>query len=383
MKGIYDNFNNIKYVLALFAIAIVGFSVYYSNRLADEMSKVEQERIELWAEATRRLVSDDNSDLNFILRVIDENKNIPVLIADADSSVSMSRNIEINDVANKNFWKDKIIEFSSAHAPIAIQLDEKTTHYLYYDDSTLLKKLAYFPYIQWLIISCFCLVMFFVFTSAKKAEQDRVWAGLSKETAHQLGTPISSLLAWLEMLKMEDVDHDIVCEMDKDVSRLKTIAERFSKIGSIPEMEPLLLNETISASLAYMQKRTSSKIVIKPDFMTSDDLAIMANKPLIEWVIENLCKNAIDAMEGYGRISVSTSLSNNKVIIDVEDTGKGIAKSKFKTIFRPGYTTKKRGWGLGLSLVKRIVEVYHHGKIFVKRSEIAKGTTFRIIIPVK
>lgn len=381
MKGIYDNFNNIKYILALFAIIIVGASVYYSDTLAHDMAKVEKTRIELWAEATRRLVSDDNSDLSFILKVIDENKNIPVLIANQDGMVSMSRNIDIPDSADKEFWQKKITSFAKVHTPIKIKLDEKTSQYLYYDDSTLLKKLAYFPYIQWIIISCFCLVMFLVFSSAKKAEQDRVWAGLSKETAHQLGTPISSLIAWIEIMKAENADEDMIAEMEKDINRLRTIAERFSKIGSIPDMEQLRLNETITNALAYMQKRTSSKIVITPELSTSDNLTINANKPLLEWVIENLCKNAIDAMPGHGKIDVTSNESNDKIIIDVEDNGKGIPKSKFKTIFKPGYTTKERGWGLGLSLVKRIIEEYHHGKIHVKKSELGKGTTIRIILP--
>ncbi|HOI27070.1 MAG TPA: HAMP domain-containing sensor histidine kinase [Paludibacteraceae bacterium] len=380
MKVNYDNFNNIKYILAVFAIAIISLSVYYSSNLANDMSKEERKRIELWAEATRQLVDDRNSDLSFILKVIEGNTSIPVVIADNEGNVYMHRNIDVPNGGSEQFLKKKIANFKEVHDPIIIQLDESTTHYLYYDDSTLLKQLAYYPYIQWGIISTFCLIIFYVFTSAKKAEQNRVWVGLSKETAHQLGTPISSLLAWVEILKSNGVEPDLMPEIEKDVNRLRTIAERFSKIGSIPEKENICLNDLIDNSLSYMRKRTSSKIAITCVYDMSSPVYLRLNKPLFEWVIENLCKNAIDAMEGEGRIDVHVFEKEDKIGIDVQDTGKGIAKSKFNTVFKPGYTTKKRGWGLGLSLVKRIIEEYHEGKIFVKKSEINKGTTFRILL---
>ncbi len=380
--------NHIKFTFSIIAILIVGLSVYYSNHLAREMAEEEKQRINLWAEATRRLVSaNDESDLSFLMKVIEENTNIPVLIADDHGSVIMHRNLglpeeeESTSPQTKLFLEKKLEEFKSEETVIPIQIDEDTQHYLYYGKSTMLNKLAYYPYIQWTIIVAFFIVLFFVFSSAKRSEQNRVWVGLSKETAHQLGTPISSLLAWVEILKGEGVDKNLMDEMEKDVNRLRTIAERFSKIGSKAELTPVVLNDILDNALAYMRKRTSNKVQITCHYMEDRPITVALNQPLFEWVVENLCKNAIDAMEGEGKIDVTVSQSNAKVIIDVSDTGKGIPKSKFKTVFNPGFTTKKRGWGLGLSLVRRIVEEYHKGKIFVKHSEINVGTTFRITLP--
>lgn len=380
MRTTYDNFDKIKYLLALFAVAIVSVSVYYSSQLADDMSQEEQKRIRLWAEATQQIVSNDNASLEFALKVIEENTTIPAIIADAEGNIFTYRNVYPPLSDPDAFLKSEIRKLREKHQPITIRLDENTTQYLYYDDSTLLKRLAYFPYVQWLIIMTFCIVLFFVFTSAKKAEQDRVWVGLSKETAHQLGTPISSLLAWVEILKCNDEESELITEIEKDVNRLKTIAERFSKIGSLPEKEEVNLQEILESTVSYMQKRASSRIAIRCDYDTDAPTQMRLCKPLFEWVVENLCKNAIDAMDGEGRIEIRAFRKDENLCIDVQDTGKGIAKSKFKTVFKPGYTTKKRGWGLGLSLVKRIIEEYHEGKIFVKRSEINKGTTFRILL---
>lgn len=378
MRTSYDNFDKIKYLLALFAVGIVSLSVYYTSRLADDMSQEEQKRIKLWAEATQQIVSDDNASLEFALKVIEDNTTIPAIIAGEDGNIFTYRNISPPESDPDAFLKSEIVKLRGKHKPITIQLDEETTQYLYYDDSTLLKRLAYFPYVQWLIIMTFCVILFLVFTSAKKAEQDRVWVGLSKETAHQLGTPISSLLAWVEILKCNEEDSDLISEIEKDVNRLKTIAERFSKIGSTPEKEEANLREILESTASYMQKRASSRIRINCHYDLAATTRMRLCKPLFEWVVENLCKNAIDAMDGKGRIDIRTFEKDGEICIDVQDTGKGIAKSKFKTVFKPGYTTKKRGWGLGLSLAKRIVEEYHDGKIFVKKSEFNKGTTFRI-----
>ena len=381
MKTTYDNFDKIKYLLAIFAVAIVSLSVYYSSRLADDMSEEEQKKIQLWAEATRQIANtDDNASLDFILKVIEGNTTIPAIIADNEGNIFTYRNITPPTSAPDTYLKKEIESLKKKHKPIQIKLDEETIQYLYYDDSTLLKRLAYFPYIQWLIIMTFCVVLFLVFTSAKKAEQDRVWVGLSKETAHQLGTPISSLLAWVEILKCNNVEPELMPEIEKDVNRLKTIAERFSKIGSIPEKEEENLKKILEGTASYMQKRTSIKISISCSYDEDAPTQLELCKPLFEWVIENLCKNAIDAMDGAGEINIHAFKKEENICIDVQDTGKGIAKSKFKTVFKPGYTTKKRGWGLGLSLVKRIIEEYHNGKIFVKKSEISKGTTFRILL---
>ncbi len=358
--------------------------MYYSNRLANDMAQEERQRIELWAEATRlQFVVNDNDGLAFISRVINENTTIPVIVADEQNDVVISRNVEIPTGNSGEFFQEKINEWKKIHEPIKISLDEDTQYYFYYDDSTLLKQLAYYPYVQWSVIAVFLAILFFVFTNAKKSEQDRVWVGLSKETAHQLGTPISSLLAWMEILKSQNVEPALLPEMEKDVNRLRTIAERFSKIGSKPEKEEILLNKVLDNALAYMQKRTSNKVRISSIYNVQQPIYLHLNVPLFEWVIENLCKNAIDAMEGEGKINISVTENNERVYIDVQDTGKGIPKSKYKTVFKPGYTTKKRGWGLGLSLVKRIIEEYHGGKIFVKKSEQNKGTTFRIILNEK
>lgn len=385
-----DNQKNIKYIFTTIAVLIVGLSVYYSNHLAKEMAQEEKQRINLWAEATRRLVSSsDESDLSFLMKVIEENTSIPVMIVDDKENVIMHRNIGIEEDSSDaegeskeaKLLAKKLAEFKSEETFFPIQIDDQTQHTLYYGKSTILNKLEYYPYIQWCIIVAFFVVLFFVFASAKRSEQNRVWVGLSKETAHQLGTPISSLLAWVEILKGEGVDKSLMDEMEKDVNRLRTIAERFSKIGSKAELTPVVLNDILDNALAYMRKRTSNKVQITCQYEQEQPITVALNQPLFEWVIENLCKNAIDAMEGEGKINVQVSQANGKVIIDVTDTGKGIPKSKFETVFNPGFTTKKRGWGLGLSLVRRIVEEYHKGKIFVKHSEINVGTTFRILLP--
>ncbi len=387
MKFGLDNQKNIKYIFSIIALLIVGLSVYYSNHLSKEMAEEEKQRINLWAEATRRLISaNDESDISFLMKVIEENTTIPVLIADENGTVIDHRNLGIKEEdadsrKTERFLAKKLDEFKSEETFIPIQIDENTQHYLYYGKSTILNKLEYYPYIQWCIIVTFFIVLFFVFASAKRSEQNRVWVGLSKETAHQLGTPISSLLAWVEILKSEGVDKSLMDEMEKDVNRLRTIAERFSKIGSKAELTPVVLNDILDNALAYMRKRTSNKVSITCQYTEESPITVALNQPLFEWVIENLCKNAIDAMEGEGKIHVEVSRNNGKVTIDVTDTGKGIPKSKFETVFNPGFTTKKRGWGLGLSLVRRIVEEYHKGKIFVKHSEINVGTTFRIILP--
>ncbi|MBR5696770.1 MAG: ATP-binding protein [Paludibacteraceae bacterium] len=381
MKTSFDNLKKIKYIFSSIALLIVGVSMYYTHLLTKEMAEEERQRISLWAEATQRLVTDtDGSDLVFLMKVIEGNTNIPVLIVDEGGNVTDYRNIDVPEENGDEYIQKMVKKFQRLNKPIEITIDEETKHKLYYGNSTMLNKLEYYPYIQWGIILAFFAIIFFVFASAKRSEQNRVWVGLSKETAHQLGTPISSLLAWVEILKEEKVNPDLMTEMEKDVNRLRTIAERFSKIGSIPELTPTSLDTLLQNSLSYMRKRTSDKVQITYHFKDEMPITLALNQPLFEWVIENLCKNAIDAMEGEGHINVEVAQEKEKVIIDVSDTGKGIPKSKFDAVFSPGFTTKKRGWGLGLSLVKRIIEEYHKGKIFVKHSEIDKGTTFRIIL---
>lgn len=381
MKTSFNNLKKIKYIFSSVALLIVGLSMYYTHLLTKEMAEEERQRISLWAEATHRLVTDtDGSDLAFLMKVIEGNTNIPVLVVDETGNVTVHRNIEVPEENSEEFLREMAKKFQRENKPIEISIDENIKHHLYYGNSTMLNKLEYYPFIQWGIILAFFAIIFFVFASAKRSEQNRVWVGLSKETAHQLGTPISSLLAWVEILKEENVNPDLMTEMEKDVNRLRTIAERFSKIGSKPELSPISIEPILQNSLSYMRKRTSNKVQITYQSKSEEPIVVALNQPLFEWVIENLCKNAIDAMEGEGHINVDVFQEKEKVIIDVSDTGKGIPKSKFETVFSPGFTTKKRGWGLGLSLVKRIIEEYHKGKIFVKHSEIDKGTTFRIIL---
>lgn len=354
--------------------------MYYSNRLANSLAQEEQKKIEIWAEATRQLINADvGQDIDFISKIIEGNTTIPVVIADENDKMIFSRNFKEPNSKIDEFYEKEISRLKQKREPFLVSLDENV-QYIYYDDSYLLKQLYRFPYIQLGIIVIFLLVAFFAFSSFKNAEQNQVWVGLSRETAHQLGTPISSLLAWGDLLKSRHPDDKLIDEMQKDVNRLRIIAERFSKIGSAPDLQEVNLNDTITEALKYMSKRSSQQVAIASHFKSTEPFFAQLNVPLFEWVIENLCKNAIDAMDGEGSIDVTVERQDSNIVIDVKDTGKGLERSKFKTIFKPGFTTKKRGWGLGLSLAKRIIEEYHDGKIFVSRSEINKGTTFRILL---
>jgi signal transduction histidine kinase len=371
----------VRLVFIVIALLIVGMSVYYSNVLVKQMTEVERNRIEIWAEATKRMISDDTSDnLDYIFKIIEDNKNIPVVLLDEHNNVLQSRNIK-EPAQNKTEFYAKFVASLKANRPPMIINIGTEKQFVYYDDSLLIKQLQYFPFVQLGVIFVFLLVAFFAFASSKKSEQNKVWVGLSKETAHQLGTPISSLLAWTDLLRAKYADDKLIAEMSKDVNRLTIIAERFSKIGSTPDLQPANLNETLLNAIQYMQKRSSAKVEIRSKFEATEQPVFVAlNLPLFEWVIENLCKNAIDAMDGVGNIEISTHSTAKSVMIDIEDDGKGMERKMFKQVFKPGFTTKKRGWGLGLSLAKRIIEQYHHGKIFVKSSEQNAGTIFRIVL---
>ena len=374
-----------KLVFIVAAVLIALSSMIFTHRLVRELSDEEKKKMEIWADATQRLIDDDfNNDISFLLKIIEANTTIPVVILNEIGSVDMSRNID-REREKKNLPIDsallasKVEKIKRVHEPIIIQLDDDTKQYLYYDDSRLIKNLAYFPYVQLGVIAIFLTIAFIAFASTKRAEQNKVWVGLSKETAHQLGTPISSLLGWVEIFKHKQPTVSLMKEMEKDINRLEVIAERFSKIGSKPELQPVNLKATIENAVQYMRRRASNKVQISTDIQMDENTTIDLNVSLFEWVIENLCKNAIDAMDGEGKIFITVGEDGGKWFVDVQDTGKGVEKNKFKTIFQPGYTTKKRGWGLGLSLVKRIID-YHSGKIFVKQSEIGKGTSFRILL---
>ena len=380
INKLYEISQRLKLIFILVAIAIVVVSTLFTNRLAKSLATEEQKKVEIWAEATHQsIIADENTDITFISSIIQGNTTIPVILTDTSNNVLSSLNIIEPKTNIDDFYVSEISKFSANKPRIKIKIDN-TVEYLYYDDSSFVKQLYYFPYIQLGVIIIFLLVAFFAFSGTKKAEQNQVWVGLSKETAHQLGTPISSLLAWVDLLKMRHKEDKLIVEMEKDVNRLRIIAERFSKIGSKPDLQIVSLNETLLNSVQYMTNRSSQKVAINCHLPEDEHLFIKLNVPLFEWVIENLCKNAIDAMDGVGRIDIHVLLKNDEVYIDVKDTGKGMDKRKFKVIFTPGFTTKKRGWGLGLSLAKRIIEEYHGGKIFVKQSELNVGTVFRIIL---
>lgn len=378
MNSLYDSRQLLKYLFIVAAVVIAIASVFVSDLLIKDLAREERQKIEVWAEATRVLTSEDPSlNMNLILQIIQGNTAIPVMLCNDRDSVMNYKNIELPEKNVDEFLRKKVPELKKKKDPIVIDMEDGTYQYLYYDDSIILKRLLVYPYAQLTVMAVFILTAFLALASTKKAEQNKVWVGLSKETAHQLGTPISSLIAWLEYLKLKDVDPSLLAEMEKDVKRLEMIAERFSKIGSTPEPVPVNICESVRSALDYMETRISSKVKITVEAPDKPVMVLM-NQALFAWVIENLCKNAVDAMEGQGSITFHIEEKGSKVRIDVTDTGKGILKSKFKTVFNPGYTTKKRGWGLGLSLVKRIIESYHGGKIYVKSSEIGKGTTFRI-----
>ena len=368
---------NWKFLLLICAILIGVCSLLYTNYLVGKLKNEERKKIEIWAEIYRLLneADADDANLDFYLRVMENNTTIPVIIADRNQSPKFWSNIDSVKVHNPK----SLEQMKARYSPVILDIYGDDRHYVYYDDSSILNQLAYYPYIQFGIIILFIVVAWFAFNASRKSEQNRVWVGLSKETAHQLGTPISSLLAITEMLKMQMSDHALLDELEKDVSRLNAVTERFSKIGSKPAMPISDVGEIIANSLNYIRKRSSDRITIiynQPD----KPVIVPLSEQLFSWVIENICKNALDAMSGAGTISVELKPTQNQVVIDISDTGKGISKRKFKTVFKPGYTTKSRGWGLGLSLAKRIIEIYHNGRIFVLRSDNDKGTTFRIIL---
>lgn len=372
---LFNQIRQVKIALVVMAVLIAAASLVVSHFLVRDLAREEQNKMEVWAEAMRSLNNaDEDTDLNLVLQVIDGNNTIPVIVIDETGNVQTSRNIEFDDAARliplAKRWK-------RAGQVIRIDLESQAYLDVCYDESLMIKRLSTYPYVQLGVVLLFVVIAIFALLTSKKAEQNKVWVGLSKETAHQLGTPISSLMAWTEILKETYPDDDLIPEMDKDVKRLQLIADRFSKIGSLPEPVDSSLKEVMEHVISYMERRTSRKVVMVRDF-PEEDILVKLNQSLFEWVIENLCKNAVDAMEGTGTITIHMEKTAQKAIIEVSDTGKGIRKKDIRDVFRPGFTTKKRGWGLGLSLAKRIVEEYHHGQIFVKHSEVGVGTTFRI-----
>ncbi|MDE7096425.1 MAG: HAMP domain-containing histidine kinase, partial [Muribaculaceae bacterium] len=382
-------------------IAVIIFLIISTN-LVKQLSTQERERMNIWASATEKMAkSEGNADFEFLLNIIAQNNSIPVMVTDADMNILEYRNYELPDhvedgehvafselteknrkflrnrleraVGNKDF--DRLVN-NDPHF-IKVEVYPGINQYIYYEDSILLRRLSLYPYVVLGVMIVLVLIIYSAVVYTKKAEQNRVWVGLSKETAHQLGTPISSLMAWSQYLEACGTDREVTSEIDKDVKRLSKIAERFSKIGSRPSLELEYLNQTIESSLEYMRGRISGKVALNFHF-GEDDYGVLVSTSLFEWVMENLTKNAVDAMAGVGEIHITTGRGKDCIWIEVRDTGKGIPRKNFSKVFNPGYTTKERGWGLGLTLVKRIIEEYHDGKIFVKESELGQGTTFRI-----
>ena len=371
--------NNLYTFILTILLVIVVLSVSFTTRLANKFAEEEYRKIELWAEATRQLImADENDNIDLILSVMEGNTTIPVYMVDSAHQLLLSRNVQEPKHNKEEFYKQRINDLRLSQEPIVVQVNEEVTQYIYYEDSTLLRRLYWFPYVQLAVIIAFIAIAVIALIMAQRSEQNSLWVGLSKETAHQLGTPISSLNAWNELLKTTYPNDALLPQMDEDIRRLQMIAERFSKIGSQPTLDQQAILPIVHSAMEYMRMRTSNKITYT--LQADTDCQVLVCKPLFEWVIENLCKNAIDSMEGKGDITLSLIVQENKVHLDITDTGKGIDRRHFKTIFKPGYTSKKRGWGLGLSLAKRIIEDYHRGKLFVKQSQIGVGSTFRITL---
>lgn len=371
----------------LAAAMLIGVcSLWYTNILVNKLAGQEKIKVELWAKATRHLsdISVNAGDQTFALDVVQSNTTIPVILADNKNNIIAMINL---DTLNKNnsgmaYLKEQIQIMKDQNDPIEVKIDKDNTNYIYYKDSVILQQLHYYPYFQLGVISLFLLVSYLAFSSSRKAEQNQVWVGMAKETAHQLGTPLSSLVAWVEYLKLQNKNEEHLVEIQKDINRLQTITERFSKIGSAPTLKKENMAEVVNNSIQYIKSRVSSKVDFSLTSIPNHShiIYVPINVPLFEWVLENIFKNAVDAIEGNGKISVLITDQQQFVYLDICDSGKGIPKSKFKTVFKPGYTSKNRGWGLGLSLSKRIIEEYHSGQIFVKSSEMHKGTVFRIVL---
>lgn len=379
-----DKIRRVKIVFVLTVILVAVSSLFVSKTLTDNLKREEQGRMEVWAEAMKSLSkADGNTDLSLVLKVLNENDYIPVILLDRRGNVTDYRNVSLRGANRADSLRDArqlALNWIAEGHVIRVTIDNVDNSYINvcYDESLILKRLTIFPFVQLAVVVIFVVLAVFALLASKRAEQNRVWAGLSKETAHQLGTPISSLMAWVEVLKEEYPDDTLIPELDKDVSRLRLISDRFSKIGSKPELAMVSLQEVLVHVVDYIDRRTSHNVVIRCQ-LPDHDVMVNINAALFEWVIENLCKNAVDAMNGGpGKITIVVTDSAYKVAIEVTDTGKGISKKNLKTVFKPGFTTKKRGWGLGLSLAKRIVEQYHKGRIFVKSSVVGQGTTFRI-----
>jgi len=380
--NIYSRKQKWKVILLAIALVIGIGSFVITNNLVKKLAIEERKKVELWALGTSQLsgIDTDERDYSFIIEVIKNNETVPVILTDKNGNITSSRNLDPTKENDTNYLKRQLKIMKASNHPIEINLLEGDKNYIYYKESTILTRLYYFPLIQFGVIAMFLLVSYLAFSSSRKAEQNQVWVGMSKETAHQLGTPTSSLMASVELLRLKNVDESLVDELEKDVKRLEKITDRFSKIGSTPKLKKINIVKVLFDSVQYIKSRSSEKIRFEYNFSENDQILVPLNIHLFEWVVENVCKNAIDSMGGSGRILITLDDRVQYLFIDFNDEGKGIPKSKYKTIFQPGFTTKERGWGLGLSLSERIIESYHNGKIFVNHSEINKGTSIRIVL---
>lgn len=380
-----QQFFNWRILLAFVAIGIVTGTVFYSNYLARKLEAEERQKVEQWVEAGKFLINapaDADTKLPSLIR--NEQKSIPIIETDEKDSVISFINIDSAKLQkDPDYLQNKLKEFKRSRQPILLQLsnDPPMVNKYYYGESLLLQEVRYYPMIQLFIVALFIIITILSLQTRNRSTQNQVWAGMAKETAHQLGTPVSSLEGWVEMLKETGTDDKIVSEMEKDVNRLKLVSDRFGKIGSKPQFSPTNLIHQVQHMMDYMKRRATDRVIFESHFNAADELILQLSPQLFDWVIENLLKNALDAMEGKGTIAVTIHNESNRAVIDVSDSGKGIPRSQWRRIFKPGFTTKKRGWGLGLSLSKRIVEQYHKGELFVKHSEPGKGTTFRIVLP--
>ena len=380
------NSNILSVFITFLLIVVVVISSLVTSHIVEQFEQEEQKKIELWAEATRQFIlADENENIDLLLQVMEGNTTIPVYMVDTNYNLLLSRNVPEPKRNVERFYFNKINELRATQEPIEVRISDSVMQYIYYEQSSTLQWLSYFPYIQLVVMLALAGLAAIALLMVQRSEKNSLWVGLSKETAHQLGTPISSLNAWNELLKATYPNDPLLPQMDEDIRRLQMIAERFSKIGSQPTLESHEVLPVIQSAMDYMRARTSSKIeyrLVGNEAMRQqgEGARAMLCAPLFEWVIENLCKNAIDSMEGKGSITIKLQLAENKLHIDITDTGKGIDRRNFKRIFQPGYTSKKRGWGLGLSLGKRIIEDYHRGKLFVKQSQLGVGTTFRIVL---
>ena len=374
----------ISWIILVFALLFVGTSVWFTQRLSRQFAEIEKQRMEVWAEATRQLViADENTDISLYSSIIEANTTIPVYMTDADFHVILTRNVPEPKKDVEAFYQDKIEHLRESQTPIEVHVSPGVTQYIFYEESSLLRQLRFFPWVQMLVVLSFIALLVTYIITSYRNEQNRVWVGLTKETAHQLGTPISSLNGWLELLRTRYPEDDLLPDVATDINRLQLVAERFSRIGSAPTLQPTDMRQVVEQTYAYMRTRISKKVEmeLKIDLLAeSGETIVQADAPLMAWVVENLIKNAVDAMNGRGWIGLHLLREGETVILDVTDTGKGIERKRYNQVFRPGYTTKSRGWGLGLSLCKRIVEEYHRGKIFVHQSVVGKGTTFRVVL---